>query len=64
MNMQRTPHASTICPYNFTNALAESAVINGAMVSLSQLTLRVMDTDIIQRILFWLILKKERLKKN
>ncbi len=27
------PHAGTICPYNFTIALAESAVINGAEVS-------------------------------
>ena len=28
------PHAGSICPYNFTIALAESAVINGARVSL------------------------------
>lgn len=27
------PHAGSICPYNFTIALAESAVINGAEVS-------------------------------
>ena len=28
------PHAGSICPYNYTIALAESAVINGAEVSL------------------------------
>ena len=28
------PHAGAVCPYNFTIALAESAVINGAEVSL------------------------------